>query len=282
MVFRNKRIWGLMYLINFALALFAALPVSGWLGQSVKHSLALGRSQSGFDYTFLSEMYRNFEEPINAILNQTVLFTILFTLASVFMVAGVLTILKKDRESFSLTTFLRGGSKYFWRLLRLTFYFLIVQAVVFAFFMMIFFILCDGLNPFAMESDQQLVDTARLIGPIYMLCFVFVAMIQDYGKIHMVHQDPNLLFQTFWGSFKLVFKNLGKFSLLYLMNILTFLAVLGVYWKLSESFDRMTMSSIMLFFILGQIFIVARIAIKLLNLSSATYLYRWTREGYAK
>jgi len=281
-VFRYKQIGIIFYLSNFILALFAALPVSGFLGRSVGYSMSLGRSQAAFDYTFWGELLARFEDQINSILDHTILFLILFLLISVFLIGGVLVYFKNNQERFRLRTFWDGCSEYFWRILRLTIYFLFFQGVILAIFFSIFAYVCDGLNPFAMQSEEQLMNAAKIIGPIYILAFTFVAMIQDYAKIHLVRQAPQFVFRTFIDSFKVVFKNIGRFSFLYLLNILSFLFIFTVYWWITEQFDGITMSSIMLLFLIGQLFVIARIAIKLLNLSSASFLYEWTRETYSK
>jgi len=281
-IFRNKRLLLLMYLVNFVLALCSTIPVSGLLGRSLKYSVAFEQNQSGFDYTFFSEMYKRFEDQINGILDQTILFVALFLLASVFLIGGALNIFKASEEGFRFKTFWEGASKYFWRLLRLTIYFLLLHGGVLCFFFLLFSLISGGLNPFEIDSEKQWIDATMILLPIYVLVFTLISMIQDYAKIQLVDQDPPLLFGTFWGSFQLVLKNIGKFFFLYLLNILTFFFCFGIYYWLSDQFDQTTMGSIFLFFLLGQIFILTRISIKLVNLSSATYLYQWTREGYIK
>lgn len=281
-VFNSKRIVGVMYLLNFVLALLSAIPIKGLLGSTVSNSLSLGRSKGGFDYTFLNEINQQYGDRISAILDQTLLFVLLFVVASVFMIGGVLHVFKKDQLNYRLGNFWRGGLKYFGRLFRLTCYFLLVHGLVFLIFFKIFSVMCDGLNPFNMRSEEQMIHAGMILLPIYLIFFTLIALIQDFAKVHLVHTQPKLLFQTFWGSFKLVFKNLGKFFGLYLLNIITFFAVTGVYWLASSQTEGITNSAVLFTFILGQIFILARIAMKLLNLSSITYLYKWTREGYMR
>ena len=271
----HKQMWVMVYLANFILAFLAAIPVSGFLGNNVGHSLSLERSLSGFDYIFLYELMNEYKELINSILNQSVLFVLLFFLLSIFLIGGILNIFKKDQERFSFNVFLKGCSKYFWRMLRLTIYFLLIQALMLFVFFSVFSAMCNGLSPFEMESDKQVIDAFMLLGPIYLLVFILISMIHDYAKIHVVHQNPKFLFKTFWGSFSLVFRNFWRFSFLYLLNILTLLASFGIYWFLKGLLDASTMLSVFLMFLVIQFFVIARVGVKLLNLSSATHLYRW-------
>jgi hypothetical protein len=278
-LFRYKWMWVLIYFSNFILAFLAAIPVSGFLGNTVGHSLSLGRSVAGFDYIFLYELMNEYRDLIISILNQSVLFVLLFLLLSVFLMGGILNIFKKDQERFSFNVFLKGCAKYFWRLFRLSVYFIIIQAIVLAIFFFIFSAMCNGLNPFEMESDKQIINAFMLLAPIYVFLFTMISMIQDYSKIHLVHEDPSLLFKTFKESIKLVFKNFWRFFFLYLLNILTLLASFGIYWFLKGLFDASTMITVFLMLVVIQFFVIARVGAKLLNLSSATYLYKETRRN---
>lgn len=279
-LFRNKRMWGIFYLANLGLAFLAAIPVSGFLGNNVGHSLSLKRSVEEFDYLFLNELMNEYGALIRSILDQSLLFTLLFLLLSVFMVGGFLYVLKKDQERFSFVLFLIGCSKYFWRMLRVTIYFLLIQVFVLFLFFSFFSLMVDGLSPFEMESERQLTNSFMILGPIYLLAFTIISMIHDYTKIHIVHKKPKWLFGTFWEGFKITFQNFRKFFFLYFLNILTFFLGLGIYYMVKGIFGTETMLAVFLTFFIGQIFIFFRIGIKLLNLSNATYLYKWTREGY--
>lgn len=274
---RYKRMTLILYLFNFILALLSAFPVSGFLGQSVGRSMSLERSVPGFDYTFWSEMKQVFGDQINAILDQAIWFVILYLIISIFLMGGILTIFKNNPERFSLKLFWQGASKYFWRLVRLTVYFLSSHVVLLVLFLSIFSAMTNGLNPFKLESEEQLLNAFFVVAPIYLLCFTTLTLVQDYAKIELVHRDPKWLTSTFWGSFKKVFQNFRSFFSLYLLNMLTLGLVFLVYWQISDRIIPDTMSSIALLFLIGQIFIILRILIKLLNLAGITHLYQWTR-----
>lgn len=281
-LFHNKKMWGVFYLANFALAFLAAIPVSGFLGNTVGHSLSLKRSVAEFDYLFLNELMNEYTDLIRSILDQSLLFTGLFLLISVFMLGGLLTNLKKEEERFGFSIFLKGCAKYFWRMLRLTTYFLLIQGTVLFVFFSIYAAMNNGLSPFEMESEKKLIDSFMILVPIYVLVFTIISMIHDYTKIHTVHQDPTWLFNTFWEGFTIAFKNFRKFFFLYFLNMLTLFLILAIYYGVKGVFGTETMFTVFLTFLIGQLFIFARIGIKILNLSSATYLYKWTREGYNK
>ena len=274
-IIRNKRLVLIWYLANFMLALLAALPIPEFLGNTVGHSLSLGRSVEDFDFIFINEMMNEYGDLIRSILSQSLWMILLFLLVAIFLLGGVLTVFKLDEDRFSINAFLKGCAKYFWRLLRLAIYFLIIHGVALVIFFGIFSSMCDGLNPFNMESEKQILDALTILVPIYIFVFTVISLIHDYAKIHVVHRSPRFLFKPFFEAFDLVFRNFGKFFFLYLLNILTFLACLGIYWLISSLPGVKTMIGVFLTFLIGQLFIIGRIIIKLVNLSSATYLYKW-------
>ncbi len=276
-VLQHKRIWGLIYLSNFVLALLSAMPISGFLGRKLGYSTSLGNSLPGFDYTFIGEILQQFNLQVDRILDQTYFNICIFLIVSVFLMGGALSVFQRVPGSFSWTAFWQGCRKFFWRLLRLNIYFLLLHTVVFFFFAFLFSAYCDGLNPFNMESEKQMIDAIMILGPIYLLVFTLITLIHDYAKIHLVRRDERWLYTVFGESFMLVFKNIGRFGALYLLNMFTFLLVFGLYWWGSSFFESVELSSITILFLIGQIFIILRVAIRMLFWSSATYLYQWTR-----
>lgn len=274
---RNKRLILILYMANFMLGLLAALPIPEFLGNTVGHSLSLGRSVEDFDFIFINEMMNEYGDLIRSILSQSLWMVLLFLLVSIFLMGGILKVFKLDEQRFSVTLFLKGCVQFFWRLVRLTIYFLIIHGVILIFFFAIFSGMCDGLNPFKMESEKQILDALKLLIPIYIFVFTIITLIHDYAKIHIVNSNPRFLFKPIIESFRLVFRNFGKFFLLYFLNILTFLLCMAIYWIISSLPGVKTMTGVLLTFLIGQLFIVGRIIIKLVNLSGATYLYKWVQ-----
>jgi hypothetical protein len=280
LVIRNKRIWALLYLVNLVLALFAAIPLSGFLGKTIGDSTLLGSSLPGFDYTFIGELLQQYNLQIDRILDQTFFSIFIFLGVSVFLMGGALHLFRQGVAIFDWSDYWLGCRKYFWRLLRLTFYFLIVHTVTLLVFVTIFASMCEGLNPFLMESEKQMLDAFMVLSPIYLIFFTLITMVHDYAKVHLVALDYKWIYKPFLESFRISFKNSGRFIALYCLNIFTFLIAFGLYWWGSSFFEAVDSSAIIMLLLIGQIFIIIRVAIRLLFWSSATYLYQWTRPQY--
>ena len=126
---------------------------------------------------------------------------------------------------------------------------------------------------FDAENELYLYRVLKFVIPAYLLVAGIFFVIHDYAKIHLVHEDKGFFFRPFWQSFQLVFRNFIPFFLLSLINVVTFTGLTILYWLLSKpALDNPT--AIHISFALGQVFLFARIGHKLLNLASATILYK--------
>lgn len=274
-VWIDKKMWVLLYLLNFAFALLTAFPFSGFLSKTVGHTLANSKMLGGFDYEFVTDFMREYGGGMSVILNLSFGIIGLFFIFSIFWMGGILSVLKVNSPTFSFQKFWQGSTIYFWRLTRLTFYFFIMHALVLGIFVFLF--ISQGVNPLEVESEIPIINRFKIFVPIYLILATILFMIQDYAKVHIIHHDGKVITQPIKSAFRFVFKNFRKCFGLYLLNILTFFTFFGIYWLLSNSFKSDTTPTILLFFIIGQIFILSRIAVKLLNLGSAFSLYEECR-----
>ncbi len=273
-VFRNGRMWLALYLFNFLLALLAALPFSGYLGKTAGQSLELMRNLNGFNYTFLNDYMREYGQGLSPILDASSGFIILYLFFSIALTGGVLAVFRQFSEPFGWGGFWQGCTRFFWRLLRLAVYFGLIQIAVLAVFVLAFFLATNGFAIFEMETELQLAKPLCYLLPVYLLVAAAFFMVHDYAKIHLVQVDKTLLFRPIREAFGLAFRHFGPFFLLYLLNIVSLLLLFGLYWWVSGRLEGASGTGLGLLFLWGQFFVLGRIALRLLNLSSATYLYQ--------
>jgi len=277
-VFRKGRMWLALYLFNFLFALLAAIPFSGYLGKTVGHSLDLARNLGGFNYTFINDFLREHGQGLSPALNASLGFLLLYLLVSALLAGGILLVFRQFSEPFRWPVFWQGCFRFFWRLLRLTFYFMLMQAAVLGLFALFFFLATNGFAVFKMETELELVRPLYFLLPFYLLLAVFLFMVQDYAKVHIVRTEPNLLARPIAQTFGLVFRNFGPFFFLYFLNIVSLLLLFGAYWWVSSHFQATSGGAAALLFFWGQAFVFGRIGLRLLNLASATYLYQHLAE----
>lgn len=271
LLFRKFGMWLLLFLFNFLFAVVAAFPLFNLVDSKLSNSKAVEKLLPGLDFTIFQDFMNQFGRAVIVIMNQSFFLTLLYLLFSIFLTGGILEIFKRSKEKFSFRTFWSGCTYYFWRLLRLTFYFLMIHGLFLALFIgLVQAILGD---PGDWDTEIFMYDTLKIAIPIYLVFASIFFMIHDYAKIHMVHQDKGFLMFPFWQSFGLVFKNFFPTFFLYLLNLLTVLGILAAYLFFNPSTTE-TSGAIALSFAIGQAFIFARIGTKLLNLGSATLLYQ--------
>lgn len=269
LTWQHRRMWLLFYGFNFLAALIATIPISGYLNNTLGESLASSKLLDGFNYTLITDILNQYGDGISILMDQTLLLILVFLIITIFLTGGMLHLFRQQ-EKFDYKTFWYGCQHYFWRLLRLTVYFLIIHIVLLVLFYFLFLRFTNGFSPFKLESEVQVITVLQILIPIYLLLTIFILMVHDYAKIHIVEKDQSVLIAPFWQSFKIVFKNFKNFSLLYLINLLTALILWAVYWLLS----KVNLSAWGLALIMGQAFVLARIWLNMLNLSSATLCYQ--------
>jgi len=272
-ILNTRKMWLLVYGITFLLALLSALPLKGFMAKNLGNSLALNQSLPGFNYGFIGDVLNEHGDVIDLILNQSFVIIICFFLVSIFLMGGILSIFRQEEITYNGAVFWDGCSRYFWRLLRLSLYFLFFHFLLLAIFVSVYLARTNGLNPFETDSEVLWIRTFHIMAPIYLLLTTFLFLVHDYAKFHVLHSNRILLTVPIIQTFRFVFKNLGKFFSLYLLNILTFLLFFCIYYFLKNSFMTDSFGTITLLFLLTQIFIMLRVGLKLLNLSGVALLY---------
>ena len=270
--FRYRKMWLALYLLNFGFALLASLPFSGYLSKTLGQSLEMERHLEGFDYTFINDFLREYGQGISAFIDTSLGFIFLYLLFSVALMGGILLAFQHFSEAFRWSTFWEGCRHFFWRLLRLTIYFILIHAAILGLFGLFFYLATHGFAIFEMETELELVRPLYYLLPLYLLTATIIFMIQDYAKIHVVQVNQQWLTRPIWQATELVYRNFGRFFFLYLLNIATLIALFAAYWWIGQLFSTTTNTAIALSFFWGQFFVFGRIGLRLLNLGSATYL----------
>ncbi len=274
----HKKMWLLLYVCNVLFALVAVLPLQRFLNSELGHSLAIGQSLGDFDYTFLMDVLNEYGGSISLILNQAFVIVGLYWLFSVFLKGGILEKLVGYLKGENEVSFWSGCGKYFFRLFRLAVYFGILQGGLLFLMWMLFQSISGGLSPFELESDRDWVNTFKILMPIYGFLAMVLLMLHDYAKVFVVKLDKTLLFRPIWMTFKTVLGSFVSCLLLYLLNVLTFLVVFGLYYFFQQGMVTTTDAFILLAFLVGQLFVFGRLGVRLLNLGSVV-AWQWEQES---
>ena len=272
-LFKSWKMWGVLYLINLLVALAAAIPAYGFLSAQTGQSLAYNKLLEGFDYTVISDFMHQYGDVLNIFINQSVFIVGLFWLVYVFFNGGIIYIFLKLPESFTFQRFWGNSGRYFWRMLRLSFYFLVFHGIVFTLFYFLFQNLTHGGSTDHLVSELEWLNTLKVMVPVYLLFATLIALLHDYAKVMVVYQNEKWLKQPILGAVRFVKKHLPQAFLLYLLNLLIFLAALGIYFVINRAIPGNSTGNLLVLLLIGQLFIFVRVGMKLVNMGSAVNLY---------
>ncbi len=269
---RYRKIILIVYVLTLTLAALVAIPFKGLLESKAGHSLIVKDLVKGFDYTFLNDFLQNYGEGFLPILDQSILVAGLYFVFMVFLMGGIVKVLVDAPVIFDRSLFWGAAGQYFWRMIRLTFYFLIIHALVLGVFVFLFLQITKGMSPAKLDSEVVFMDTINTLGPIYFLVGAFFFMWQDYAKLFMVRNDNNLIFKPMLASLRFVINNFRKTYGLFLLNLLFLIILIYINYLLSKLFDIQSLSTIVWTFALSQMFIICRLFLKLARLGSEGWI----------
>lgn len=257
------KIWGTLYAINFLFTLIIIAPLAQYLEKKIGNSLLVEKWADGFNYTVMHDFLANYEVSIFAFTELTLVIGVIYLFFSIFTSGGVIEVFHKSEKGRNFRNFWSGSAYYFWRMLRITIYFLLIHSAVIGLFTFIFW----QLAPESPDSELQYINLLKIILPFYLISAFLVAMWQDFTKIIAVERDENLLFGSFKSSSAFVFQKLGRVSLFYLLNLLT----LGLFYLLYRC-GSLHLTGMNAVFFFGQILVIGRIGIKIWNVAGGVLL----------
>lgn len=272
-VWQYKRIIGLLYGLTLLLAGVVALPLQSLLESKVGHSLMVDEMMKGFNYTFYTDFMNAYGDGFAPIVNQSLLILFLYVLLFVFLMGGIISTFQNAPKIYHKAIFWGKSAGYFWRMLRLTFYFLIIHGVVLGFFLWLFMKFTKGFAIAELETDEVVFSTLTYLPIAYVIVSAFFYMWHDYAKVILVQENTKWVYQPILSSLRFITKHIAQTYPLYLLNM----ALLGLvflinYW-VTTSFLVHSTSAVWVSLLITQVFVIIRLGLKLLNLSSANVLF---------
>ena len=270
--FRSKKIALLIYLITLCLALSIAIPFGNTIEKEAGNSMAFTSLLKDFDYTVYKDFMNQSSKAIMPYLSVAVWTGLFYIFFTVFFEGGILTILKRSEDKYSLKTFWKGSAEYFLRFFRLAIYSITVQIII---FLAVYIPLVNILDSVFNSAESEVPLFYILISGIviHIIILIFVLTVTDYAKIMMVENDNYKPFKTFLKSFAFVIRHFPSTYLLYL-SLLIFPVLLFIFYFIAEGTIGMsTEAGIFIVFIIQQLFIWCRVFIKIWILGSELNLY---------
>jgi len=258
----------LLYGIELILAFSLVIPLQNQFVKMIGYSLLSREILQGFEMNVFIEWAVHWSKGASTQLDFILLIGLIYLVLSIFLQGGILGTIIRDEEASFLNHFFGNAGHYFNRFFRL---FIFMIPLVFM-IIMINASLGALLKWIAGDSEalRFLSNVFRLI--LTLILFLFVKMVFDYAKIQTVFRERMRMLKTIYEALAFVWRNLGKtLFLFYLIGFLG-LAILLVQMGVSKMIHPTTVGIILLFIWL-QIYILSRMAIRVLLFVSQTKLH---------
>jgi hypothetical protein len=284
-------VWGVTLLASLPLAAALRRDLADHLGAS----LAAGSAASGVNYEWMQEFsdqargvgvtFRPTIIGFGAVLDNLSAFmddtsrplVIVFAASAfigvwIFLAGGIIDRYARQRPTRAYGFFSASGV-FFFRFLRLG----VVQWMVYAFlFGTVHGLLLDRLNA-RLTHEVDVERTAFLIRlGLYVVFGVLVAaamLVFDYAKVRAVVEDRRSAIGAIGAALGFIRRNVGAAVGLFLVNVGLFAIVLGLYAMVAPGAGGAGIS-MWIGFAIGQVYIVARLWVKLVFWASETALFQ--------
>jgi hypothetical protein len=292
-------VWALTLLVSVPMA----AAMQGLLARHLGASLAAEAAASGVNYDWMQEFadqssglgvtFKPTIIGIGAVLDNLSAFldnvqrpvvivgaASIYVLLWIFVAGGIIDRYARDRPTRA-PGFFGAAGVFFFRFLRLA----VVQGLVYAaVFRSLHPLLFDRLYPRLIHE----VNVERTAFAIRLLLYVVFGMVVaacvtvfDYAKVRAVVEDRRSMASAVAAALRFVRRNLSAVATLFLINFGLFVAVVGVYAFVVPAM-RGTGAPMWMAFLIGQMYLVARLWVKLVFWASETALFqsRLAHVGY--
>jgi hypothetical protein len=271
--FNTKKLVTTIYVITFLMALMLAIPFGTTIQKEAGNSMAFSALLKGFDYTVYQDFMNHSRDAIQPYIATAIWIGIFYLLFTIFFEGGILTVLKRKEDKFTLRFFWEASAKYFSRFLRLAVYMIIVQAVTAVIF---FIILAQIISSVYKSAPNEISIFYTFVAGvvIYLVIFIFLLTVTDYAKVMLVENEVYRPFRTILRSFGFVFKHFLSTYFLYLLLLIVPILLFAIYFKLESAIGMTSGWKILIIFIIQQLLVWSRVFTKIWILGSELNLYR--------
>jgi hypothetical protein len=188
-----------------------------------------------------------------------------------FMEGGLIDRYRRETRS-SVSDFFRVSRVFFWRFLRLSVLMVIAWAAVFRWlhpwlFADVYPRLIDGLT---VERTAFAIRAALYV--VFVLVLAALNLLFEYAKIRAVVEDRRSMIGALAAGWRFIRRHARAVALLYAADAVLFLLVIGAYWLAAPNTGG-TGAFIWIGLAIGQIYILARLAVRLVFWASETVLF---------
>lgn len=266
-----KRLWFLFYAVNTLTAALVAAALMSVPFHSLGDSAWAQQMVGNLDLQWISELAAiHGSLPTLPIVAAACGVFALAAIVYLFLLGGVLQICWA-RQPFVMRDFFAACGKHFWRLLRLAIY----SAIFYGFALLVGRLLAAAGQKIWGEGSEAtpLVYWSWFRMTVLVCLLGFVSLVFDYARIRLVAEDSRRAFRVALGSFRFVWRNLGRTVGLYVALSAVTLLVMGAYFGVSLAIPQTTAATVLLLLLVRQVTVIARIWSRLLCYAGQCEMY---------
>ena len=263
----------LLYVLNFLLAVPLALACRAVLSDGLGSSMAPSNLMQGLDFTVWQDFSNIHGEELSAVIGELSWVLLLSMLLSTFLSGGILSELRAERKNFSASSFFAGCGTFFFRFFRLFLFFGLLLFVTAVVLMGILGAAVGALTENA-TSEITAVWVQVIAAVIFFVPVALIMMIADYAKVSVVVNDDRSMVKTAWRAAKFVFGRLLRTFGLEVLMLLVPLVLFAVYLMLDLAIGMTTGTTIIVMFVIQQLFLLSRALTKVFFLAGELAFYR--------
>ncbi len=257
-----------LFLANIVFTFIVTSPFTIYFKSKFVNSDALEKYE-GFDIDALMEFLNNYGQGLEPLNTLFLLFLMAFFIFGVYTNAAVLYAVISKNKVVALRSFWNGGLSYFWRILRLSLYYILTVGVIL--FVTWKLLLAVGINVLQVENDDEIVTKIR-IGLIVALALIaIVSTIKEYAKVFIAIEQKPFISASIAKSTSFTFNRIVNTLGLYFLNIAIIVVVFLFYVLVRNSFS---VNSWVILFVLAQVLLIFKIIARIVHLDSTYKLYR--------
>jgi hypothetical protein len=219
---------GVLFAANLSLAALAALPIYQGIESFTSHSLVGRELTRGFSEDWLVDFVFNNPGSFGHYATVILAVSLISMSLNSILAGGVLDRFRTPDQKCSLSDFLRGVGRYFWRMVWLLVIGLICYWIVFK-------LVHEKLGGWVEHqtdgwTDDRTVFATRLaLSLLLLLSLGFVNLVMDYARVRLVLDEGTSVLHAFLASLGFSLGRFGKAAGVYLVPTACGLALLGVY-----------------------------------------------------
>lgn len=273
---RSLKLTTMIYVLNLLFALALAIPFYGVITNAAHGSLQVNKLLTNFDFTAIQEFMDSAKGSISLLFKTGVWLAILYLLLNIFLAGGILKTL--DNEAvFERKEFFANGSKFFFRFLRLTLYFIIIHVLVILIIYLPLSLIINILVKNA-ETEKALFYAVISGAGLHLIIFIYLQIVAHYTRFMIITEDSIQVLKKLRASVIFVSRKLLSTYPLYLLLLAGFVLLIFVFKFLSGTIGMTTGFTIFIMFLVQQLFIWSRIWLKIWIYGSQLEYYLYNKE----